>query len=194
MDFQIHTTESAPPSSQSTLDHVKRAFGFVPNILGVLAESPAALEMYVSASKAFDQSELTPLERQVVLMAASRENGCDYCLAAHSMAAKAAGASDTTVLALRNGLPADDNRLEVLRRFTQAVVRKRGWVASDDLAAFREAGFANGQMLDVVAGVALKTLSNYANHLTHPPIDEAFQRYAPVAQLESGTVADPCCV
>lgn len=178
MDFQVYKVHNAPGESRATLEQVERKYGFVPNLIGVLAESPAALEAYVSASLAFEKSSFNPVEQQVVLLSASLENRCEYCVAAHSMVAKMIGAPNALLEAVRSGTPLSDRRLEALRRFTRAVVQKRGWVSAQDVEGFRREGFTARHVLEVLVGVALKTLSNYSNHIPHTPVDEAFREYA----------------
>ena len=75
-------------------------------------------------------------------------------------------------------MPLPDAKLEALRQFTTLVVSKRGWVDAQDLQAFTVAGYAPAQAMDVLVGVALKTLSNYTNHIAATPLDAAFQHRA----------------
>ena len=172
--FSIHSEQTAPEASRPILEGAKAKFGFLPNLLGGLASSPAALEAYVTLSDLFDKSSLTPAERQVVILATSAENGCEYCVAAHSTVATMLKVPGDVIEALRDGRPINDERLEALRKFTETVVKKRGWAGEDDVQAFLAAGFDRAQVLEIVLGVAFKTLSNYANHLIATPVDAAF--------------------
>ncbi len=172
--FSIHGEQTAPEASRPILEGAKAKYGFLPNLLGGLAESPAALEALVTLSDIFDKSSLTPAERQVVILTTSAENRCEYCVAAHSTVAAMLKVPGDVIEALRDGRPINDERLEALRNFTETVVRKRGWADEDDVQAFLAAGFDRAQVLDVVLGVAFKTLLNYANHLIETPVDAAF--------------------
>ena len=78
------------------------------------------------------------------------------------------------IAAVRDERPIPDARLEALRRFAETVVDKRGWATEDDVQAFLAAGFGRQQVLEVILGVAFKTISNYANHLVDTPLDDAF--------------------
>lgn len=181
MKFEVHTITSAPETSRPYLEAARQAFGFVPNLLGVLAESPAALAAYLGISGALDKARLTPVEQQIVAVAVSAENGCSYCVAAHSTVAHMVRAPAAAVDAVRSDLPIPDARLEALRRFAVAAVRSRGRLNAAELQAFQRAGYDRGQLLDVLALVALKTLSNYSNHIANTPLDAAFvsQRWEP---------------
>jgi hypothetical protein len=66
-----------------------------------------------------------------------------------------------------------------LALFAQAIVCEHGWVAgSQALSDFFAAGYTAQNALEVVLGVTMKTLSNYANHLTEPALDGAFKHEA----------------
>lgn len=165
--FTKYTGESAPEASRLMLERAQRKLGFIPNLYAHLAEAPATLEAYFGLSAAFDKTSLSAAERQVVLLAASVENGCEFCVAAHSMnAVKIAGVPAAAVDSLRGGTDLADLRLNALAKFTRAVVTQRGWVTEEGVADFFAAGFSAQQALEVVLGVTMKTLSNYANHMT----------------------------
>jgi len=172
--FRIHGTETAPGKSAGLLKQAESAFGFVPNLLGTFAEAPATLEGYLALGKLFDQSSLDATERQVVLLSVSRYNECHYCMAAHTVIAGMQNVPESVVDAIRDGREIGDERLEALRRFTTAVVDKRGWVDEDDIRQFERAGFSQQQVLEVILGVAFKTISNYTNHVAATPLDDAF--------------------
>lgn len=177
-EFTIHSVASAPAPAQSSLETVQDKYGFVPNLLGALAEAPAALDGYLTLANILETSSLSNQERQVLALAASHANDCGYCLAAHRPAAQAAKLPAQAIEAASAGGPIDDPKLEAFRAFVDTLVRKRGWADQEDLAAFIQAGYTQQQALEVVTGIAWKTLSNYANHLVGTPIDKPFQRVA----------------
>jgi alkylhydroperoxidase family enzyme len=74
--------------------------------------------------------------------------------------------------ALRNGTPIADKKLQSLHEFTRKVVESRGFVSDADVDMFINAGYTKANILDVVAGVALKVMSNYTNHITKTPVDD----------------------
>ena len=174
MPFPVLDVSSAPALARPLLEGARKKFGFVPNLLGVLASSPAALRAYLSVSDALADTRLTAPEQQIVAIAVSAENGCGYCVAAHSALAAMAKAPADAVQAARSGEAATDTRLEALRRFASAVVETRGRPGIDEVSRFLAAGFDDGQILDVLTIVAMKTLSNYTNHLAETPLDEPF--------------------
>lgn len=168
--------DQAPPASRDVMNSLEAESGDLPNLYRVLAHSPSALRSYAAMNKMLKDSDLTDEEQQVVLLTASRENRCDYCMAAHSSGARAAGLDEDALESLREGQHIrNDDRLEALRQFTQRVVAKRGRLEDEDIDVFLAAGFKESNVLDVMLGVAMKTLSNYTNHLAETPLDEKFQ-------------------
>jgi uncharacterized peroxidase-related enzyme len=179
--FQQHTPETTSAEGREVLDRAQRDFGFAPNLLKVLAEAPAAGHAYLDLGSRLGQSSLSPAEQQVVLLATSFENECDYCMAAHSTVAGMVAMDEATRDAIRKGETLPDARLNALWQFTRSIVRQRGRMSASDLEAFLDAGFTRANILEVLLGVAMKTLSNYTNHLADTPLDEAFeaQRWSP---------------
>lgn len=172
-----HTAKTAPEASREGLAKARQRFGFVPNIMGVLAESPAALDGLQALDRSFGRSSFSPKERELLLLAVSTVNGCTYCVPAHSAAAKAAGQSDDVIEAIREGKPIADARLAALHDFATAVVEKRGRVSEAEVEAFIGAGFTKAQVLEVVLGTSLMTLTNYTNHIANVPLDAAFEPF-----------------
>jgi len=177
--FNIYSIQNAPLAAQPLLEGAQQRFGFVPNLLGGLAESPTVLQAYLDIGALFDRTSLTSVEQQVVLLAASIENHCIYCVAVHSMLAKHKAKADAAIVdALREQQPLTDKKLDALATFTRVVVEQRGKVTGIALDNFIAAGYSRSQVLEVVLGVTMKTLSNYANHIIHAPLDSQFQAEA----------------
>lgn len=171
--FLIHTAETAPDASE-LIAKAQQAFGFVPNLLATMAEAPALLEGYMTLASIFDTSDLSPTERQIVLMVNNRLNGCTYCMAAHTGIAKAQGVPDGVIESLRDGMELSDPKLEALRVFAVKINESRGWPGPGDIDALLTAGYTTRTVLEVVLGTALKVMSNYTNHIAGTPLDRAF--------------------
>jgi uncharacterized peroxidase-related enzyme len=176
MSFPVHSPESAPQGAKSTLTEVQRTNGFIPNLYGVMAEAPSVLKGYLALGALFADSSLSATEQQVVALTVSAVNHCTYCVAAHTVIAGMQQVPGDVVTAIREGMVIGDSRLEALRVFTAAVVTERGHPSAAQAAAFRAAGYEDAQVLEVVLGVGMKTLSNYVNHLAGVPLDAAFTK------------------
>ena len=179
----VHDKASAPEGSTESLTGAEKAFGFIPNLLGVFAESPETLQAYLTLGQLFDRTSFSATERQVILLTISRYNECNYCVAAHSAIAGMQNVSAEVVEAIRNDQAIADEKLQALREFTTAIVDRRGWVSADDLQRFLGAGYAKSNVLEVILAVGFKTLSNYTNHIAETPLDTAFAatRWSPPA-------------
>jgi uncharacterized peroxidase-related enzyme len=174
MKFTIHSKTTAPEGSRATLEATEKAIGFIPNLFGVLAESPAALDSYAAINHALMKSGLNKIEQQVVAITVSTENNCPYCVAAHSALAHMVKMPDEIIAGLRDRQSLPDPKLDALRSFVLAVLNNRGWAPEKEIEAFLNAGYSPQHILDVITIVAMKTLSNYVNHIAETPLDDRF--------------------
>jgi len=169
--------DNAPEAIADTLADVRARYGFLPNLYRYFAHAPGLLKGYLALSDLFAQGSFSAMERNVVMLAVSRENACHYCVAVHSSVADMQRDDTAVTDAIRNGTPIGDPRLEALRRLAQALVRGRG-LADEEVATFLEVGYEPHQVLEVVLGIGLKTLSNTTNHLVATPLDPVFAKRA----------------
>jgi uncharacterized peroxidase-related enzyme len=167
----------AAPRQQESLDAVKKRYGVVPNTYRAMANEPALVDTYLyGMAKLFKESGFTPAELDVVFLTISFENGCEYCVAAHSFTADTQSKLNPDVTnAIREGNGIGDPKLRALSELTRAVLLQRGRPDADVVRAFLSAGYSERQLLDLVLAVALKTISNYTNHLFETPVDAMFK-------------------
>lgn len=177
--IDIQSIESASEEASERLAAVKRASGFVPNLLGVLANAPTALETYQTVSAINNRNSLTAAEREVIQITAAVRNGCGFCAAGHSkIASKKLAMAEPVVEALRKAQSLPDAKLDALATFTAQIIEHKGQVADADLKAFLAAGYTQENALDTVLGVSLSTLCNYANNLAQTPINDELKQFA----------------
>jgi uncharacterized peroxidase-related enzyme len=170
------TQQNAEPKARAILERAKAQVGFIPNMYAVMANSPGLLETYMDGYDRFRKdSGLTPAEQEVVFLTISRTNGCDYCVAAHSLIADQMSKVPPAVTeAIRNGRAIADPKLAALSAFTDVLLTKRGLPSEADVAAFLAAGYGERQILELILAIAVKTLSNYSNPLVHTTLDQPF--------------------
>jgi uncharacterized peroxidase-related enzyme len=174
----LPTIEDAPERTKASLTAAEKNFGYLPNLLRVLATAPVALETYMTVSGINARGSLSLAEREAVQITAAATHGCDYCVAAHSRVADKRAKLDKAVIdALRDLTAVSDSRIDAIARFTEAVIASRGNVSDDELARFKDAGFTDQAALEVVLGVSLATLVNFANNLADPPLNEELEAY-----------------
>ena len=175
MKFEQHTTTSAPDAAKPELQAAEAAFGAIPNLYRGLANSPAALKIYLKFNETLkEHGNLTAIEQQVVYLTASAENGCTYCVGAHSTLANMANIPEDTLKELREQRQLSDPKLNALRNFTLEELEKRGWVSEQAIADFETAGYDHSHALEVITILAQKTISNYFNHIAQTPLDDMF--------------------
>jgi len=175
----LRTLENAPENAKVGVEAAQKANGFLPNLIGLLANAPVALETYQTVSGINARSGLTLAEREAVQITAAATHGCGFCVAGHTAVAyKKAGLDEATVNALRDGTHGPNARLNAVADFTRAVIHNRGRVENSELAAFKAVGFDDANALEVVLGVSLATLCNFANNLGQPEINPQLQPYA----------------
>ena len=174
-NYKLYDETTAPDEARETLVAVKANFGFVPNLIAIMAESPALVKAYAMISQIFEETSFSDTEKQIILLAVSHENKCHYCMAAHSTVAQMKKVPAAIIEAVRNGSSLPDKKLEALRQFVCALVKYRGHMTETDIEPFLAAGYSHAQLFEVLVGVGMKTLSNYTNHIADTPLDTAFQ-------------------
>ena len=175
----LRTIDDAPEEAKSGLKVAQKNNGFLPNLVRLLANAPTALETYQTVSAINARTGLTLAERETVQITAAATHGCGFCVAGHTaIAYKKAGLTEKIVEQLRSQEHVDDPRLDAVAEFTRAVISSRGAVQGDALGRFLAAGFSDANALEVVLGVSLATLCNFANNLGQPDLNPELKPYA----------------
>ena len=152
-------------------------YGSVPNVLGALAESPAALNAYHDVARAVETMTFTRTEIHVIWFALNLEHGCHYCMAAHTPGAIKDNVPADVLATARSGGAYTDEKLEALRVFTLIMVRERGWAPPEAVEAFLSAGFTRENIFEIIAIIAQKIMTNYTNHIAGTELDERYHEY-----------------
>ena len=140
----LRTLEDAPESTKTFLAIAEKTYGYLPNLLRVLANAPVALETYMTVSGINGRGSLSLAEREGVQITAAATHGCDYCVAAHSRVAEKWAKLDKAVIgALRDRATVSDTKIDAIARFTEAVIATRGNVSDVELARFKDMGFTD---------------------------------------------------
>ncbi len=171
---RLHTPssiEASPAAAQPLLEAVKKQLGVAPNLFRVVANSPAALEGYLGLNGALGKGQLDAKTRERIALAVAEINGCDYCLSAHTyLGEKVAKLDAAEMMANREG-GSKDAKADAAVRFAAKVVRMRGHVDATDVQAVKDAGYGDGEVIEIVLHVALNTLTNYVNEVAKTEID-----------------------
>lgn len=160
----------AEGKSKQLLDGVQKGVGMVPNLYRVVAQSPSALEGLLGLTGALSHGKLDAQLREQVAIAIANRNGCDYCLSAHTLLGGKAGVTAGD-LELARDAHAGDAKHQAALAFAVKVADHRGQVADADIAAVRAAGFNDGEIVELIAHVALNFFTNMANNVALTDID-----------------------
>ncbi|MEV8466473.1 carboxymuconolactone decarboxylase family protein [Fluviibacterium sp. DFM31] len=177
-DFPSYDLDTASDAAKPLLEKSQKGFGRLPGLHKVMAGAPGLLDVYQQAHAAFQNSSFDKDELTVVWQSINVEHACHYCVPAHTGIANMMGVDAGLTEALRDEAPLGNDKLEALRSFTLAMVRQRGEVSEDQIAAFYAAGYGPQQVLEVILGISQKVMSNYVNHVAQTPVDEVFRKFA----------------
>ncbi|NQZ54120.1 MAG: carboxymuconolactone decarboxylase family protein [Piscirickettsiaceae bacterium] len=177
LTLQNRSEADADSRSKELLKDAKNGMGFIPNMYSAMANSSILFDTYIHGYKLFrEQSSFTPVEQEVIFLAISRENGCNYCMGAHSFIADNMSKVPVEVTdAIRNDDAISDGKLSALTLFVTTMVSKRGLPTNDDVSEFLAANYTEHHVLEIILAISVKTISNYANHMFHTELDEVFK-------------------
>lgn len=177
LSLASRSVHNADPRAKTNLESAEKSLGFIPNMYAYMANAPILLDSYLYTYRLFRQeSGFTPVEQEVVFLTISRENGCHYCVAAHSFVADAMSKVPAEVTdAIRDGHNIPDAKLQALNTYTKVILNSRGHPCQESTAAFLATGYTEQHILNIVQAIAVKVMSNYANHLFGTPLDEVFK-------------------
>lgn len=176
----LKTINDAEPEAKALLEGAKKKMGFVPNMYNAMANSPGLLGTYMQGYTDFrEKSGFSSMEQEVIFLAISQANGCEYCMAAHSFLAEAAsGVPGDVTAAIRDGKQVPEMQLSALSVFARLMVTKRGLPSQSDVEAFLSVGYKEKDILEIIHAIAIKTISNYTNHIFHTEVDNIFSPHA----------------
>ena len=176
---EVPKPEQIPADSKPTLEMLTRSIGFTPNMLATFALSPIAFNAWAnlrtSLSKAFDLKT-----RESISLAVSEVNACNYCLGVHSLGAQHARMSADEIILARKGHSSDPKR-DAAVQFARKVAETRGLVSDADVKAVRDAGYTDANIMEIVALVAMYSLTNMFNNVFVPEND--FPRVTPAGAI-----------
>lgn len=161
---------TAQGEAKTLFAQVQRQLGVVPNFMQVLANSPPALAAFLGLNGNLSRGRLAPQTRERLALSAAESNGCQYCVSAHTALGGQAGLSPEEIASAREA-QSEDARARAALEFAQAVLENRGEVTTAELNAVRAAGFDDGEVVEIIAHVALNILTNYLGKVGQIDID-----------------------
>ena len=170
----------ASDETREMLEATQRTLGVVPNLAKVLASSPAALKAWLETLRALAAGQLDAGLRERIALGVAEANECEYCLSAHSYVARHVTRLSDEAIRESRRLSSSDPKVDAALSFTQAVLDTRGGVSDAEIEQVRSAGYTDGEIVEIVAHVALNVLTNYFNKVADTEID--FPRVSPAGK------------
>lgn len=167
---RIQPNQNPAPEAQAQLDGVKAKLGSVPNIFQTFAHSPAVLDFYMQGSGALGKTSINAALRESIALTVAGANACDYCASAHTVIGKGAGLSDDEAAQNLHGNSAEA-KVQAALDFAVLLVEQRGNVNDNEVQALKEAGYTDGEVLEITAVVAFNIFTNYFNHVADTDVD-----------------------
>ncbi|MDB5895162.1 MAG: carboxymuconolactone decarboxylase [Rhodoferax sp.] len=168
--IQLINPAATTANRQALLEQVNKAFGATPNMFKAVANSPAALKSMWGSFGALSTGTLGAKLGEQIAVAIANRNRCEYCLAAHTVLGKGAGATGEEMSAAQAGKSSDPRTAAALA-FALKLVADRGQLSDQDVIAVRAAGFDEEQIVEIMAHVALNLFTNYVNVAFDIPVD-----------------------
>src|SRR6201998_2224979 len=170
-NYPIHTIASAPETAKPALEQLQKAFGVLPNLPAVIANSPKLINSLVGLFGQVHSPGLSEAENQIVLLTDAVTNSSAYAVAFHTALAHENGISPEETNAIRERRAPKDQRFAALSTLAKSLIEKRGHLGEQELNAFLDAGFTKEQIMEVITIVAASTITNYAATITNPPLE-----------------------
>jgi uncharacterized peroxidase-related enzyme len=169
---------TAEPKAKALLDGVQKKLGVTPNMMRVLAVNPTVLGAYLGFSGALAGGRLGAKLHEQIALAVAEANGCNYCLAAHTLLGKGAGLAASDILAARRGT-SPDARASAALAFARQLVAAHGRISTDDIAQARAASLSDADIVEIVASVAINVFTNTSTSRPTPTSTSRRPRSSP---------------
>jgi len=178
--IHIPSRDETAAASKPILDAVNKQLGVVPNLYRLIGSSPAALAGFAGLQAALSKT-LDVRTRERIALAVAQVNGCDYCLSAHTYLGLNVAKISAEEIALNRRGASSDPKAHAAVQFAAKVARERGHVSDADIKAVRDAGFTDGQVVEIIGLVAESSFTNYLNEVAKTDIDFPVVRAADAA-------------
>ncbi|WP_184549883.1 carboxymuconolactone decarboxylase family protein [Mucilaginibacter sp. FT3.2] len=163
--------DEATGKTKELFTAIKGKLGVVPNMMRTMGNSPALLEGYLNFSGALAHGSLGAKTGELLALAISEKNNCDYCLSAHTYIGEKLVHIDSETLTNARNANSTDAKTAAALKFAAVLTAKQGLVNNADVEAVKAAGFTDGEIGEIVGHVALNVLTNYFNNTAKTEID-----------------------
>lgn len=173
--------KTATGEVKALLDGVQQQLGVVPNFIRALATSPKALSAFLGLYAPLGGAAIDKATQERIALVVAEENGCQYCVSAHTAIGRRTGLSNEEMLLNRQG-DSSNAKAAAAVAFAKALNEHRGEVTTAEFQAVRAAGFSDGEIVEIITLVALNVFTNLLGKSTLIHID--FPEVALLASAE----------
>lgn len=156
--FCAHNLCSSSTASQPPATEIERQYDFIPSLYGEMTKPSVCLNAYPALTESFENSSLTPQERQIILLTVRFENGQQNNASQEFKLPEENSLPDDILDAINEDRPIQSEKLQALRHITSEIVGRKGWVSNDMIVSFITAGYSKQSLKDVLTGIGLQTL------------------------------------
>jgi uncharacterized peroxidase-related enzyme len=168
--FNVVTNENANAEQKALLDAIRSQLGMVPNFLKVFANSPAALRAFLGLHGIAGEGSLDAQTRERIALALAQQNGCQYCVSAHTAIGRKAGLDAAEIEANRAGTSGDAKAAAAVK-FAKRLAEHNGEVTTAEILAVRNAGYGDAEIVEIITHVGLNVLTNILGKASRVEID-----------------------
>jgi len=175
--FKVPSFDEVAPEAQTTFEGLKKLSGKVPNLYATIGYSANALNSYLAFVQAQAKGTFHAKDREAIYLIVSELNGCEYCLAAHTVGAMKNGWTEDQTLLLRSG-DIEEGSWPILFKVIKSVIANKGEVEDKILNAYFAAGNTEKNLMDLMVLINIMSFTNYVYRLIKVPID-----YSPAKKI-----------
>lgn len=168
--IEVPIRENVNADSQLLFEQIAKRLGRVPNLYATIGHSANALKGFLDFETTLNRGSFSGKEREAIALVVSQVNGCNYCLAAHTLAAMKHGFSKDDTLAIRKA-EVDDPKLKAILELAKSIAENKGHADQTKLDNFFLAGFTEAAVMDLIGLVTVRIFTNYVYALTDIPVD-----------------------
>jgi len=168
--MQMVDTTKLTGKAQELLTESEKRVGFVPNLLKQMANSPAALESFLASRDALSKGMLGDKMGVLIGILIAETYSSDYLLAARVAGAKKVGLSEEEVK-LAKQQTSKDPKIDAGLEFVRNVVLRHADISPANLAEVKDAGYTDGEIIELIAYTNLNLLAYFLTKITQPEAD-----------------------
>jgi uncharacterized peroxidase-related enzyme len=170
--FPLIPADQLPLAAADLFAQIRKSLGKLPNAYATIGgHSPGALAVLLGTDAALGQGALSKADIEAIRLAVSEINGCDYCVAAHTLVGKMAGLKPDAMLQIRAGHATGATAQDALLHFVRTVHTTRGTVPAAVVDAVLAAGYSPQQVIEALLVVSMIGFTNLVNCVNDTELD-----------------------